>query len=92
MVNDGTAVYSKYPKQATDENDLDLAIAVVHVGTHIDKGEDQSDRFGAYRGSRYRMAVGNVQHFESESSCVETYLVTNRKPMQIRQNRFDVTT
>ena len=36
--------------QATDENDLDFAIAVFHAETHIDKEEDRSDRVGTYRG------------------------------------------
>ena len=37
--------------EATDENDLDLAIAVFREGMHIDKEEeDRSDRVGTYRG------------------------------------------
>ena len=49
--------------QATDENDLDLAIAVFREGTHIEKEEeDRSDRVGTYRGTRQqdRMAAGNA--------------------------------
>ena len=39
--------------RATDENDLDLAVAVFHEGMHIDKEEeDRSDRVGTYRGIR----------------------------------------
>ena len=39
--------------KATDENDLDFAIAIFCEGTHIDKEEeDQSDRVGTYRGTR----------------------------------------
>ena len=39
--------------EATDENDLDLAIAVFREGMHIDKEEeDRSDRGGTYRGTR----------------------------------------
>ena len=39
--------------EATDENDLDFAIAVFRVGTHIDKEEeDSSVRVGTYRGMR----------------------------------------
>ena len=39
--------------EATDENDLDLAIAVFREGIHIDKEEeDRSDRVGTYRGTR----------------------------------------
>ena len=39
--------------EATDENDLDLAIAVFREGMHIDKEEeDRSDRVGTYRGTR----------------------------------------
>ena len=38
--------------EATDENDLDFAIAVFRVGTHIDNEEDRSDRVGTYRGIR----------------------------------------
>ena len=35
--------------EATDENDLDLAISVFRVGTHSDnEEEDRSDRVGAY--------------------------------------------
>ena len=50
--------------EATDENDLDLAIAVFREGMHIDKEEeDRSDRVGTYiveQGQRDRMAAGNV--------------------------------
>ena len=35
---------------ATDENDLEVAMKVLRNGTHIDKDEDQSDRTGAYHG------------------------------------------
>ena len=38
--------------EATDEKDLDLAIAVFREGTHIDKEEDRSDRVGTYHGIR----------------------------------------
>ena len=39
--------------EATDENDLDIAIAVFCEGMHIDKEEgDRSDRVGTYRGTR----------------------------------------
>ena len=39
--------------EATDENDLDLAIAVFCEGVQIDKEEeDRSDRVGTYRGRR----------------------------------------
>ena len=39
--------------EVTDENDLDLAIAVFREGTHIDKEEeDRSNRVGTYRGTR----------------------------------------
>ena len=39
--------------EATDENDLDLAIAFFREGMHIDKEEeDRSDRVGTYRGTR----------------------------------------
>ena len=39
--------------EATDENDLDFAIVVFRVGTHIDKEEeDRSYRVGTYRGMR----------------------------------------
>ena len=39
--------------EATDENDLDLAIAVFREGMHIDKEEeDRSDRVGTNRGTR----------------------------------------
>ena len=38
--------------EATDEKDLDLAIAVFREGMHIDKEEDRSDRVGTYRGTR----------------------------------------
>ena len=34
--------------EATDEKDLDLAIAVFHEGMDIDKEEDLSDRVGTY--------------------------------------------
>ena len=37
--------------EATDENDLDLAISVFRVGIHSDnEEEDRSDRVGTYRG------------------------------------------
>ena len=39
--------------EATDENDLDLAIAFFCEGMHIDKEEeDRSDRVGTYHGTR----------------------------------------
>ena len=39
--------------EATNENDMDLAIAVFREGMHIDKEkEDRSDRVGTYRGTR----------------------------------------
>ena len=39
--------------EATDEKDLDLAIAVFREGMHIDKEEeDLGDRVGTYRGTR----------------------------------------
>ena len=39
--------------EATDENDLDLAIAVFSEGMHIDKEEeDRSDCVGTYHGTR----------------------------------------
>ena len=38
--------------EATDKNDLDFAIAIFRVGTHIDNEEDQSDHVGTYRGIR----------------------------------------
>ena len=39
--------------EATDENDLDLAISVFRVGIHSDnEEEDRSDRVGTYRGIR----------------------------------------
>ena len=37
--------------EATDEKDLDLAIAVFCEGMDIDKEEDRSDRVGTYRGT-----------------------------------------
>ena len=47
--------------EATDEKDLDLAIAVFREGMDIDKEEeDRSDRVGTYQCQRDRMAVGNV--------------------------------
>ena len=39
--------------EATNENDLDLAIAVFREGLHVDKGEeDRSDLVSTYRGRR----------------------------------------
>ena len=39
--------------EATDEKDLDFAIAVFRDGMHIDKEEeDRSDRIGTFRGTR----------------------------------------
>ena len=39
--------------EATDENDFEVAIEVLRVGTHIDKNEEErSDRVGSYRGMR----------------------------------------
>ena len=39
--------------EATDENDLDFAIAVFRLGTHSDdEEEDRNDRVGTYRGIR----------------------------------------
>ena len=37
--------------EATDEKDLDLAIAVFREGMDIDKEEDRNDRVGTYRGT-----------------------------------------
>ena len=38
--------------EATDEKDLDIAIAVLREGMDIDKEEDdRSDRVGTYRGT-----------------------------------------
>ena len=52
--------------EATDENDLDLAIAVFREGMHIDK-EEEDRRFAVIawghtvgQGQRDRMAVGNA--------------------------------
>ena len=51
-MKDDMVTYSKCP-EATDENDLDLAIAVFREGMHIEKEEeDRSDRVGTYRGRR----------------------------------------
>ena len=37
--------------EATDENDLDVAIAVFRLGTHIDnEEEDRNDHVGTYCG------------------------------------------
>ena len=38
--------------KATNDEDLDLAIAVFREGMHTDKEEDLSDRMGTYRGTR----------------------------------------
>ena len=39
--------------EATDENDLEAAMVVLRVGTHIDKHEEQrSARAGTYREMR----------------------------------------
>ena len=52
-MKDGLGAYSKHSIEATDENDLDLAISVFRVGTHSDnEEEDRSDRVGTYRGIR----------------------------------------
>ena len=60
--------------EATDEKDLDLAIAVFLEGTHIDKEEeDRSDRVGTYRGtwgSEIRWLL-EMQHLQSDSSNLE---------------------
>ena len=48
--------------EATDEKDLDLAIAVFREGMDDKEEEDRSDRVGTYRGQwqRDKMAVGNA--------------------------------
>ena len=52
-MKDGMATYSKGQSlEATDEKDLDLAIAVFREWTHIAKEEERSDRVGTYRGTR----------------------------------------
>ena len=39
--------------EATDENDLEVAMVVLYGGTNIDKGEEErSACIGAYRGMR----------------------------------------
>ena len=79
--------------EATDENDLDLAIAVCREGLHIDKEEeDRSDR-GVHtvgQGQRDRMAAGNAIP-ETDGSNLEIYSVTNRKPVEISKIRRNVT-
>ena len=46
---------------ATNQNDLEIAMEFLRTGTHIEK--DRSDRTGAYRGmsaARYRRVVETV--------------------------------
>ena len=51
-MKDDMVTYSKDMRQQMT-NDLDFAIVVFRVGTHIDKEEeDRSDRVGKYRGMR----------------------------------------
>ena len=50
--------------EATDANDLDFAIVVFRVGTHIDKEEeDRSDRVGIYRGKPSLLRSKVVLHW-----------------------------
>ena len=85
-------LFQKY--KATDENDLDFAIAVFRGGTHIDKEEeDRSDRVGRYRGMR-AVRIGwllELQNLEIDSGNLKIYSVANRKQMQIRKNGRDAT-
>ena len=46
--------------EATDENDLDFAIAVFREGTHIDKEEVIVSAHTVEQGWRGRMAVGKA--------------------------------
>ena len=79
--------------EATDEKDLDLAIAVFREGMHIDKEEeDRSDRVGTYRATMGG-EIGwllEMQYIESNSSNLEIYSVTNRKPVEISKNKRNV--
>ena len=68
--------------EATDENDLDLAIAVFCEGIHIDKEEeDRSDRVGTGhipwdKGSKIGWLL-EMQYLESDGSNFETYSDTH---------------
>ena len=49
---------------ATDENDLEVAMEVLHEGAHIDKDEeDRIDRTGAYRGMSTARSGASFQIF-----------------------------
>ena len=71
--------------EITDDNDLDFAIAVFRAGTQIDKEEDHSDRVGTYRGISKIGWLLELQYLECDSSNLDIYSVTNRKPLQIRK-------
>ena len=79
--------------EATDENDLNLAIAVFCEGVHIYKEEeDRSDRVGTYRGTK-GSEIGwllEMQYLESDGSNLEIYSVTDRKPVELSKNRRNV--
>ena len=69
--------------EATDENDLEVAMVVSLGGTHIEKDEEE-------RSARTGIYLGEIGASESYRSNFETNSVANRIQMQIRKNRFDV--
>ena len=79
--------------EATDENDLEVAMVVLRTGTHIDKDEEKQSARRRYISWDERGKIGwllKLEHSESNRSNFETNSVVNRKPMQIRNGRCDV--
>ena len=66
---------------------------VLRRGTHIDKDdEERSDRTGCIAWNKCS-EVGELLKLQdrvSDGSYLEIYSVTNRKPVQFRQNRRDM--
>ena len=69
---------------ATEENDFEDTIKVSLIGTEmVVEPEDRSDHEGAY--------FGGISDLESSSSNLEIYLLANWEPVQVDQDRCDVT-
>ena len=78
--------------EATDENNLEVAMVVLRGGTHWQswRGAECSHRYILWN---ERCKIGwllKLEYSESNRSNFKANSVVNRKPMQIRKNRCDV--
>ena len=79
--------------EATDENDLEAAMVVLHGGTHIERDEEERSIVAPYISWDKRWKVGwllKLELSESNRSNFEANSVANWKPMQIWKDRCDV--